>query len=196
MSAIKSRCPRCGASIEIPPEARSIICTACGASYLATYSEGSISLASIEESATTGSFDSAFAAGAALLATLNEEIDRLKAEVESVRSREQGVPLEAGCALFGLFGLVIVVLAVFVTVARSYFGGWLFFLVLGVIVALALSRMRARLTSSGQLRALRERRTELESGLAMMEAERERVSGILERSARIQKADSARENGG
>jgi hypothetical protein len=195
MSTIRSLCPRCGASIEIPPEARSIICTACGASYLATYSEGSISLASIEESA-AGSFDSAFAAGAALLATLNEEIDRLKAEVESLRSREQGVPLEAGCALFGLFGLVIVVLAVFVTVARTYFGGWLFFLVLGVIVALALRRMRARLTSSGQLRALRERRTELESGLAMMEAESERVSGILERSARVQKADSARENGG
>jgi tetrahydromethanopterin S-methyltransferase subunit F len=196
MPKIRSRCPRCGASIEIPPEARSIICTACGASYLATYSEGSISLASLEETATTGSFDSALSAGVALLATLNEEIDRIKADVESLRSREQGVPLEAGCALFGLFGLVIVVLAVFVTVARSYFGGWLFFLVLGLIVAFALRRMRGRLTTPGQLRALRKRRTELESGLAMMEAESVRVTGILERSIRVQKADSARENGG
>jgi hypothetical protein len=155
-----------------------------------------ISLASIEDAATAVSYEDVHAAGAALLETLNEQMDQLRAEIESLRSREQGVPLEAGCALFGVFGLVIVVLAVFVTIGKSYFGGWPFFLVLGIVLVLALHRIRARLTTRGQLRALRDRRSELESGLALMEAERERVSGILERSARSQKADSARENGG
>ena len=195
MPTIRSRCPRCGAPIEIPYEATNVICTACGAAYLATYSEGSISLSAIDE-VRTGPDESGYAAGAALLATLNERIDELKIEVESLRSREQGAPLEAGCALFGIFGLAMVVLAVFVTVARSYFGGWLFFLALAAVLVLALRRMRSRLTTPGQLRALRQRRSELESGIRLMEAERERVSGILERSVQVQKSDSASENGG
>jgi len=69
-----------------------------------------------------------------LLAELDEKIDELASNIEQLRIREQSGPLELGCALFGVFCATIVVFAVFATVARSYFGGWVFYLVLAAVI--------------------------------------------------------------
>ena len=129
------------------------------------------------------------------LAKYDEEIDEVRAELEAVRSREQGVPLETGCALFALFGVAVVVLAFFVTIGQSYFGGWLFYVTLGVVIVLAIRRIRRRLTTPAQLRALRERRAELETGLSLMESERERMREMF-RTPTSERTDAAPENGG
>src|SRR5262249_31801500 len=155
---VVSRCPECGNRLEIPREFQNVICADCGSAYLVNRSGGALSLTPVEPR--TMSPD---AGAEEFLAKYDEEIGEVRTELEAVRSREQGVPLGTGCALFGLFGVAIVVLAFFVTIGRSYFGGWIFYLALAAVLILAIRRVRARLMTPSQLRALRERRAELET---------------------------------
>jgi uncharacterized membrane protein YqjE len=113
---------------------------------------------------------------------LDEEIRELGSEIEELKSKERGAPLQLGCALFGLFGLVVLVLAFFVTVGARYFAGWAFFFILGVVVALGIFRMRKKLMSQAQLRELREERHRLEADLSSLEEERDRLQRSLPKS--------------
>jgi len=113
-----------------------------------------------------------------LLAELDEKINELASEIEAIRIREQGAPLELGCALFSIFCVIITVLAVFATVARSYFGGWLFYLVLALAVLAGLYRVAPRILGRVELPRLARKRAEIEATLERLRAERKRVESL------------------
>lgn len=106
------------------------------------------------------------------LAELDQQIEEVGSDIQELKSREQGAPLQIGCALFGVFGLVIVVLALFATVARSLFGSWLFYFALAAVILLGLWRMRRKLISMERLAELRNERIQLELRLVQLEDER------------------------
>jgi len=114
----------------------------------------------------------------ALLAELDEKINELASEIEAIRIREQGAPLELGCALFGIFCVIIIVLAAFATVARSYFGGWLFYLVLALAVLAGLYRVAPRIIGRVELPRLARKRAEIEATLERLRAERTKVESL------------------
>ena len=60
------------------------------------------------------------------LAELEGALEEKREEIEDVRARELSGPLQLGCALFGLFGIVLATIVAFIVVAKDYFGGWLF----------------------------------------------------------------------
>ena len=152
--------------------------------------KGAINLSPIEQNATAERRAESNAAESngsggiraieARLAELGEEISDLSSSIEDIKSKEQAGPLQLGCAVFGLFGLVLLVFAFFMTVARSYFGGWLFYLSLAAVIAMGVARMRRRLVSSEHLDELRSERAGLEQLLAELESERDRVEAIKE----------------
>lgn len=109
------------------------------------------------------------------LAEIEQLIEETESEIESLRSRQQSVPLQKGCAFFGLFTLVIVVIVLFMLLGRGYFGSWLFFAAVAVVILLGLVRMRRKLAGSAQLEGLQEDRRAAEERLAELRAERDRV---------------------
>jgi len=122
------------------------------------------------------------------LAEVGELVEDAESEIEALRSREQSAPLQKGCAFFGLIMMVILVIAVFMLVGRSYFGGWLFFAAVGAVVLLSLLRIRHKFTGSVQLEALRRERLEVEADLARLRAELDRLHW-LKASLESEKSD-------
>jgi hypothetical protein len=109
------------------------------------------------------------------LAEIEQLIEEAESEIESLRSREQSVPLQKGCAFFGLFTMVIVVIVLFMLLGKGYFGSWLFFAAVAAVILLGLVRMRRKLAGSAQLEGLQEGRRAAEERLDELRAERERV---------------------
>ena len=109
------------------------------------------------------------------LAEIDELVEASQEEIEALRSREQSGPLRSGCAFFGLFLTVLLVIAVFMLVARSYVGSWLFYLSVVLVIFLGLVRIRRKLLSPEQLEEMREDRLEIEGGVSELLAERERI---------------------
>ncbi len=181
MKIIKTSCPSCGVSLEFPQDFDNVICTGCGAAYRVRQYRGAINL-SIIDANSARSIDAAgggrVASIESKLAELDEEIEATGLEVEAVKSREQAGPLQAGCAFFGVFMLVISVLALFATVARDYFGGWVFYLTLAATILAGLVRMRRKLVSPAQLDELRKRRASLEARLGELERERDELENL------------------
>ena len=116
--------------------------------------------------------------GQELLAELDERIAELASDIDALRSREHGAPLELGCALFGLFSLVILVLACFATVGRAYFGGWIFYIVLAMTVLAGLYRLGPKLVARAELPRIGRNRTEMEATLARLRIERELLESL------------------
>ncbi|HKY05576.1 MAG TPA: hypothetical protein VJQ56_11840 [Blastocatellia bacterium] len=181
MKIIKTSCPSCGVSLEFPQDFDNVICARCGAAYRVRQYRGAINLSVID----TDSARSVDTSGGgrvasidAKLAELDEEIEVAGLEVEAAKSREQAGPLQAGCAFFGVFMLVISVLALFATVAREYFGGWVFYLALAATVVVGLLRMRRKLVTPAQVEQLRSSRTALEARLAELERERDELENL------------------
>lgn len=181
MKIIKTSCPSCGVSLEFPQDFDNVICTSCGAAYRVRQYRGAINL-SVINADNARSIDVASGGRVASieskLAELDEEIEAAGLEVEAVKSREQAGPLQAGCAFFGVFLLVISVLALFATVARDYFGGWLFYLALAATIIIGLMRMRRKLVTPAQLEQLRHRRASLEARLGELERERDEMENL------------------
>jgi hypothetical protein len=124
MATIAAKCPDCSADLEFPSGVESISCAACGNPYDVVAFKGVMALIPSGSGATSnfaGKYD------ADLMIALDDTIAEVGSEIEALKSRELGAPLELGCALFGTFCLAIVVLAVFSTVARRFFGGWIFY---------------------------------------------------------------------
>lgn len=171
MKAIRTKCPRCGKSLEIPLDFERFICAGCGTAYEAREHKGAINL--VEQEPPSAS--DPVAVVESRLAELEELIEQVHSEIEAIRSREQSAPLQFGCAFFGLFMMVIVVIALFMLLGRSYFGHWLFYASVAAVILLGLARIRRKLTSPGQITELRQERQQLEDGLAQLEVERDRV---------------------
>jgi TRAP-type uncharacterized transport system fused permease subunit len=123
-------------------------------------------------------------------------IEDLTAQVEAIRSKEQGAPLQMGCALFGLFGLVLLVFAFFMTVARALFGEWLFYFSLLVVILLGAKRMHRKLTSRAEVERLRQERQQREIALADLEDERGRLRELRQKLISRSEDSISEENGG
>ena len=140
MEIVKTKCPGCGRTLEFPRDFDNVRCDGCASVYTVREYKGTISLSIIEQQQnqlppivrpTNGA--GGLREIEMRLAELDEEIAAAGSEIEAIKSKEQSAPLQAGCAFFGLFGLVIAVMAVFATVARGYFGGWLFYVALAAV---------------------------------------------------------------
>jgi len=179
MNTVRTQCLSCGVPLEVPQSFNNAICAACGTAYEVRRYKGTISLTPLEPEpirSVPRSFDledeSIFNPIDARLAELDEAIEEVGTQIEIIRSREQAAPLQFGCAVFSAFTAVIVVIAFFMPFGREYFGGWIFYLSLGIVIVLAAMRLRRRLASREELGRYREERQELQSILAELETER------------------------
>ena len=166
MDSISTLCPGCANPLDFPIDAQNLICVRCGATFKVTRHDGAIGLSRIAldsggglPSMTEEALD------------LDEQIERLTFEIDALRSREQGAPLQAGCTLFGIFCLAISAIAIFMTVGRSYFGRWPFYLTLAVVFLLGLLRIRRSLAGD-EIASLRAQRASLEADLGALQTAR------------------------
>lgn len=169
MTNILTRCPRCGRSLEIPASFDNVVCPGCAMLYRIYRHGGAISLSEMTpEEATIET----------RLAEIGELIEETADEIESLRSREQSAPLQMGCAFFGLFTAVTMVITLFMLLGKEQFGGWIFYLSLSAVILFGLIRIRRKLTSPTQLKEFRLRRIALESELALLDVERNRIAQL------------------
>jgi hypothetical protein len=175
MDLIKTTCSGCGNSLEFPVEIANVICTTCGTSYVVHQYEGTISLSVAEPQAPRDSqvIDDE-------LTAINEHIDDVSAEIEAIRSKEQAIPLQKGCALFGIFFLGVLVIVFFMTLGINYFGRWPFYLSMAIVVGLGLLRMKRRLATLDEIESLRRRRAQYEDDLRVLGDERSRLQDLKE----------------
>ena len=169
MTTILTRCPRCSRSLEIPVSFDNVVCPGCGMLYQIHRHQGVIGLSEMTP------VESAIETR---LAEIEELIEESAAEIESLRSREQSVPLQIGCAFFGLFMAVIMAMALFILLGKGYFGGWIFYLTIVAVIVAGLARIRRKLTSPTQLEEFRRSRIELEAELVLLEGERDRMERL------------------
>jgi hypothetical protein len=105
-------------------------------------------------------------------------IEELQAEIEALRSRELSTPLQIGCSFFSLFSAVMVVLAASMLLGRSYFGSWIFYMCIAVVIALGVARLRRKLKTRVPADKIRQERVELEKTVSELLGERSRVQGL------------------
>ena len=179
MPTTSTYCPRCQRSLEIPLEFDNVICPGCATAFWIRRHLGAINLSEMwPDAADPRRSENAAAVIESRLAEIDELMERAESEAESLRSREQSAPLQKGCAFFGLFMIVIVVIALFMLLGKGYFGSGLFFLSVAVVILLSLARIRRKLVSPAQLEELRHDRLQIEDGLAELQAERDRIQKL------------------
>jgi hypothetical protein len=181
MEIIKTQCPSCEWPLEFPRDFDNLICNMCGTTFRVREYKGNINLsaigenredrAAIEEAENLSAID-------ARLAELDEDIEKVREEIEVLKSNEQIAPLQLGCAFFGLFGFILLILALFATVWKNYFGGWLFYLTLVTVISLSLMRMRRKRPDPEQIEYFRKERATLEEALTQIESERTRLQNL------------------
>jgi hypothetical protein len=186
MKIVKTNCPECENPLEFPQELDNVICTNCGASIQVQEYKGVIALktkSSHREPAEARAVDApeALALVDSKLAELDEVMAEVQAEIETLKSREQSAPVQMGCSLFGLFMLVIFVIAIFMPLGRKYFGNWMFYLALAVVIMLGLKRFRRKQPDPAQIEQLHSERLQAETLFAELQAERERLCNLKER---------------
>jgi LSD1 subclass zinc finger protein len=196
MEILKTSCEVCRSPLEFPRDFDNVICAACGAAYQVRQYKGAINLVAVKQDEESVSLQAGFGELEARLAGLDEIIEDLTAQVEVIRSKEQGAPLQMGCAVFGVFSLVLLVIAFFMTVARSYFGEWPFYLSLLVVVLFGAKRMHRKLTSRVEVEKLREERQQREIALADLEDERDRLQKLRQKIVSRGPDAVIEENGG
>lgn len=196
MEILKTSCPQCHKPLEFPRDFDNVICAFCKTAFKVREYKGTINLSITGQGAEPLSAgpassraieaDDAWAVLEARLGELDELIAEAGSEIEVLKSKEQSAPLQKGCSFFGLFMLVITVIALFMPLGRRYFGNWLFYLALAVIILLGVRRIRRKTQSPAQLEELSQERLQLEDGLAQLEAERSRVLKLKEEFLRLQ----------
>jgi len=186
MNIVKTICPECSASLEFPSDFENVVCSGCGATHQVRDHNGSISLRVVRSGPidwedrghtrdAASSVESLGSVDDAGLTELDELIAEIESDIEAVRAREQSGPLQLGCAAFGVFGLVLTVLVVFMLVGRSLVGGWVFYLALALVTILGVARVRAKLKDQIPSVELRADRLRLEETLAELQRERSRL---------------------
>jgi len=179
MSAISTYCPRCQRPLEIPYEFDNVICPGCATHYWIRRHDDLINLSEMwPDTADSRRGENAAAVIESRLAQIDELIEAAKSEIESLRSREQSAPLQRGCAFFGLFMSVIVVIALFMLVGRGYVGSWLFYASIAAVILLSLARIRQKRVGSQQRDELRLDRLRIQTGLTQLQAERDRIQAL------------------
>ena len=114
-----------------------------------------------------------------LLVLVDEDIAELVAEIEALRIREQAAPLKLGCAIFGVFSAVVVVLALFSTIARPLFGSFVFYLILALVVVFGgLYKILPEVLGRAELSRLARKRAEIELTVSQLRTERERIERL------------------
>jgi hypothetical protein len=179
MNEISTPCPRCRRTLELPREFDNVICPGCGSAYWIRRHGDLINLSEMwpdPDDSRRG--ENALAVAEAQLAEIDELIQEAGAESESLRSRELSAPLRGGCAFFGLFVTVIVVIALFMLVGKGYVGGWLFYASVAAVLLLSLVRIRRKLLGSAQLRELRRDRSRIEDCVTQLQLERDRIQRL------------------
>ncbi len=181
MEMIKTNCPACTVALEFPSDSDQVICGVCGASYQVRQYKGTISLSIIgkddralllpEEASNPQTIET-------LLAELDEDIERVAEEIEVLRANERTAPLQLGCSFFGTFGVILLVIAGFVTLGKNYFGGWLFWLVVAAVLLTSLMRVRRKLTSRDKLEYYQSERARMETVLEQLQSERTRLENL------------------
>lgn len=179
MSNVSTYCPQCQRPIEIPLEFDNVICPGCATAYWIRRHRGAINLSEIwpdPDNSRRG--ENAAAVIESRLAEIDELMAEAESEIDSLKGGEQSPALQKGCAFFGLFLVVVFVIALFMLLGKGYIGGWLFFAALAAVILLSLARMRRKLIGSAQLDELRQHRIQLEDGLVQLQAERDRIQGL------------------
>ena len=194
MEIIKTSCGACSNPLEFPRDFDNVICAACGAAFKVRQYKGAINLVAVNQDEESVSLQAGFDEIESRLSGLDEMIEDLTAQVEVIRSKEQDAPLQMGCALFGVFGLVLLVIALFMTVARTYFGEWPFYLSLLVVILFGAKRMHRKLTNRVEAEQLRQERQQREIALADLEDERDRLR-LLRQKIISREPDGVGENG-
>lgn len=199
MEIVKTSCPQCQKLLEFPRDFDNVICAFCGAAFKVREYKGTINLLASGQSADllpsgAGEATDAMAVIESRLAELDEMIAEAGSEIESLKSKEQSVPLQKGCSFFGLFLLVITIIALFMPLGRRYFGNWAFYLALALVVLVGVSRIRRKLENPAQLEQLSQERRQLETGLAQLEAERSRVLKLKEEFLSLNSYPATTEN--
>jgi hypothetical protein len=174
MEPITVNCRQCETRLEIPPNRSRVICPRCGATY---ESRDFGNLARFEGEPHSAGFEPEDVIKTKL-AELDELIEGLQAEIEALRSRELSAPLQIGCSFFSLFIAVTIVLAASMLLGRSYFGSWVFYVCLAVVVLFGVARLRRKLKERVPAGQIRRERLELEESLADLRRERDRVQHL------------------
>ena len=167
MTNLSARCPRCGSPFENVATSEEVVCGSCATPFRVGRDQGVVSLFEITRSASSIESE---------LAEIEEIIEATSSEIEELRSREQSGPLQLGCAVFGVFSVVILVLVLFMLMGKDYIGGWLFYLSLSAAIVLGLTRIRRKLMTSAEREEIRRRRIQLEGELAVLDHERSLIS--------------------
>lgn len=187
MNVILTRCPRCQLSLEIPPEFDNVICCGCSSSYWVLRHGGTLSLSEIWPA----NEDAQRARNSAVerrLAEIEELIGEAEPESEILRSKEQSLPLQLGCAFFGLFMMIILLIALFMFLGKAYVGSWAFYAAIAVVVLLGLARIWRKLIGPAQREKLHRDRILIEDRLAQLQTERRRLR-ILSDTLHLDEAD-------
>jgi hypothetical protein len=183
MEIIKTQCPSCEWPLEFPRDFDNLICNICGTAFRVREYKGNLSLVALgEERQDRAAIEDAenLSAIEARLAELDEDIERVREEIEVLKSNEQIAPLQLGCTFFGMFGFILILLALFATVWREYFGGWVFYLLLATLIGLSILSLRRKLPDPEKLEYFRKERATLEQALGQIESARERLQSLKE----------------
>src|SRR5215471_16441042 len=179
MSAITTHCPLCQRALEIPAEFDNVICPGCATAFWVRRHRDAINLSEMWPDADDSlRVRNAKALIDGRLEEIRGRIEEVEDEIEVLRSREQSAPLQKGCAFFGLFMSIMLVIVLFMLLGRGYFGSWWFFIAVTAAVLLSLYRIRRKLAGPGHIVGLREDRLNAEKTLIQLRAEFDRSSQL------------------
>lgn len=174
MNVILTLCPRCRSSLEIPPEFDNVICRGCSTSYWILRHGDALSLSEIWPAD-----EDTQRAGNSVLDRSLAEIEVLLEEAESERdvlkSKEQSAPLQMGCAFFGLFMMIILLIALFMFLGKEYVGSWAFYTAIAGVLLLGVARIRRKVIGPARREKLQCDRILIEDRLAELQTERRRL---------------------
>ncbi|HET9531215.1 MAG TPA: hypothetical protein VFQ92_12735 [Blastocatellia bacterium] len=184
METIKTNCPECGNPFELPRDLQNVICARCGTAYQVREYKGALNLTAIERRLDHPAVEGEISEPVSIedrVAELDELIEETGSQIEAIRGREKGAPLQMGCALFSLFVMAIIVITLFMPLGREYFGGWLFYLALAAALVLGFMRVRRRFANPEHLEQMRQDRARLEALLEEIQSERGRLIELKEK---------------
>lgn len=178
---IQTNCARCGSALEISPDSDGLICVSCGTAYDVRQPNEDLVLVDIDEAFRRAVGKEEVIIIETRLAEIEEALEETHSEIDTLRARELSGPLQLGCAFFGVFAAILAVIAIFMLLGKNYFGGWVFYACLAVVILVGIVRIRRKLGTRIPADQLRRERVQLEESLARLEAEVDRLRKLRAR---------------